>query len=207
MQVKRNIKEIKQKLRRRYRAYREALQPSEKEEMDAAVRRCLFRLSSYRNNRVIFIYVSKPIEVDTIQIIQNALAHGKRVAVPRCIPNTHQMQFYFIRSLEDLKPGMFGVLEPSVERCQPVSDLRHGLCVVPGLSFDTQGYRLGYGKGYYDRFLSSFGGQTVGICYRTCVPWNLPHGHYDRPVDILITETYIRKTGSRPADRQEERHD
>lgn len=207
MYVKKNIREIKQDLRRRYRTYREALEPAQKVEMDAAVRRRLFRLPIYRNNRVIFIYVSKPIEVDTIGIIQHALAHGKRVAVPRCTPGTYQMQFYFIRSLADLEPGMFGVLEPSAEHCQPVADLRHGLCVVPGLSFDAQGYRLGYGKGYYDRFLSSFGGQTAGICYRACVPWNLPHGYYDRPVDILITETYIRKTGSRPASRQEERHD
>lgn len=207
MQVKRNIREIKQALRKRYRAYRESLQPAEKEKLDAAVRRRLFRLPVYQNCRVLFIYVSKPIEVDTVRIIQSALAHGKYVAVPRCIPNTYQMQFYFIRSLEDLEPGTFGVLEPSVERCCPVSDLRHGLCVVPGLSFDTQGYRLGYGKGYYDRFLSNFGGQTVGICYRACVPWNLPHGYYDRPVDLLVTETYIRKTGSRPAGHQEERHD
>ena len=206
MRVKKNIKEVKKELRGRYRSYREGLPKAEKQQMDRAVYRRLIHLSSYQTNRVIFIYVSKPTEVDTLEIIRYSLRMGKRVAVPRCIPDTYQMQFYFIRSMEDLTPGMFGVLEPSAERCQPVSDLRHGLCVVPGISFDSKGYRLGYGKGYYDRFLSSFGGQTVGICYRACVPWILPHGYYDRPVDMLVTEKYIRKTGSHPAGRQEVRH-
>ena len=73
---------------------------------------------------------------------------------------------------------------------------------MPGLAFDPQGFRLGYGKGYYDRFLSGFQGKTVGICYLGCVQWNLPHGYYDRPVDILITERYVRNI--RREEKQEE---
>ncbi len=207
MRVNQNIKELKQALRRRFRAYREQLEQPQKQQMDAEIHRRLRRLAAYRSNRDLFVYVSKPIEVDTLQIIRYALAHGKRVAVPRCVPGTCQMQFYYIRSLEDLEPGTFGVLEPRVEHCRPVTDLRHGLCVVPGLGFDAQGYRLGYGKGYYDRFLSGFGGQTVGICYRACTPWRLPHGYYDRPVDVLVTETFIRKISGRTESRQEVPHD
>lgn len=209
MRIKGNIKEVKQGLRQKCRAYRESLSPQQKQQMDAAIRTRLFRLSVYRQSRILFTYVSKPIEVDTIAIIRHALTHGRQVAVPRCIPGTHRMQFYFIHSLDDLTPGTFGVLEPDIERCQPVTDLSQGLCIVPGLSFDSQGYRLGYGKGYYDRFLAAFGGSTIGICYRNCAPWKLPHGYYDCPVDLLITEKYIRnihRAGKHASSRQEVRH-
>lgn len=205
--MKRNIKEIKNGLRQRYRAYREGLAPAQKAEMDAEIRRRVLRLPAYRRNHIILTYVSKCMEVDTLGLIRDALSQKKRVAAPRCVPGTREMEFYFIRSLDDLAPGMFGVLEPDVEKCAMVTDLSQGLCIVPGISFDAQGYRLGYGKGYYDRFLSRFGGQTAGICYRACVPWNLPHGYYDRPVDVLVTEKYIRKIGQRPADRREVSHE
>ena len=69
-----------------------------------------------------------------------------------------------------------------------------------GLCFDAEGYRLGYGKGYYDRFLSAFRGVTVGICYTACTQWRLPHGRYDRQIQLLITEKYIRRTYTRGAE-------
>jgi len=67
---------------------------------------------------------------------------------------------------------------------------------VPGLSFDLQGYRLGFGKGYYDRFLSDFGGVTVGVCYGKCTVTELPRGAFDRAVDIVMTEKFSNRTGS-----------
>ena len=102
--------------------------------------------------------------------------------------------------LADLAPGAFGVLEPVPERCRLVTDYSRGLCIVPGLCFDAEGYRLGYGKGYYDRFLSAFRGVTVGICYTACTQWRLPHGRYDRQIQLLITEKYIRRTYTRGAE-------
>ena len=149
---------------------------------------------------MIFTYLSKPIEVDTFGLVRAAWANRKRVAVPKCIPETTQMEFYYITSMDDLAPGAFGVLEPVPERCRLVTDYSRGLCVVPGLCFDTEGYRLGYGKGYYDRFLSAFRGVTVGICYTACTQWRLPHGRYDRQIQLLITEKYIRRTYTRGAE-------
>ena len=89
------------------------------------------------------------------------------------------------------------MLEPVPGRSRLVEEDTGGLCVVPGLSFDEEGYRLGYGKGYYDRFLSRFRGVTVGACYSGCVRRILPHGYFDRPVDILITERGIRNVSNR----------
>jgi 5-formyltetrahydrofolate cyclo-ligase len=188
-----NIKEVKINLRARYRRFREHMNPEQKIELDSTIQSRFLALSEYAGADTIFTYVSKPIEVDTIALIEAALANQKLVAVPRCVPETYDMKFYYITSLDDLERGHFGVLEPIPSKCRLTTDYSKGLCIVPGLSFDAQGYRLGYGKGYYDRFLAEFRGDTVGICYAGCVEWILPHGYYDKPVDLLITEKYIRR--------------
>lgn len=188
-----NIKEVKKNLRARYRQFRERMDAEQKIGLDSTIQSRLLALGEYARADTVFTYVSKPIEVDTIALIQAALANHKQVAVPRCVPDTYDMEFYYITSLDDLGKGTFGVLEPDSSKCRLVPADTLGLCVVPGLSFDAQGYRLGYGKGYYDRFLAEFKGDTVGICYAGCVQWNLPHGYYDKPVDLLITEKYIRR--------------
>ncbi len=189
----RNIREIKMNLRARYRQFREKLGEDRKISLDSTIQSRMLALREYAAADTVFTYVSKPIEVDTIALIKAALANHKLVAAPRCVPDTYDMEFFYITSLDDLEKGSFGVLEPIVSKCRRVTDFPRGFCIVPGLSFDAQGYRLGYGKGYYDRFLAEFGGTTVGICYSGCVQWNLPHGYYDKPVDILITEKYIRR--------------
>lgn len=194
-----NIKELKMALRAKFRTMREETPLAKKRVWDASIRHNLLRLREYQENDTIFLYVSKDIEVNTYPIIREALEHGKRVAAPLCIPGTYQMEFYYITGEHDLAPGTFGVMEPIEGQCEKVTDFAHGLCVVPGFSFDAKGYRLGYGKGYYDRFLSNFGGFTAGICYANCIQWNLPHGYYDRPVDVLVTENYIRRTAQRPS--------
>lgn len=188
-----NIKEVKINLRARYRRFRENLEIEQKRKLDSAIQARFLALPEYARADTILIYVSKPIEVDTLALIQAAFSNHKKVAVPRCVPNTYEMEFYYIESLDDLEKGAFGVLEPKPETCKLFKSAKKALCIVPGLSFDAQGYRLGYGKGYYDRFLNKFSGATAGICYMGCVQWNLPHGYYDRPVDVLITEKYIRR--------------
>lgn len=189
----RNIKEIKIRLRANFRKYRERLAPEQKLKMDSAIQARLLAMKEYAQADTVFTYVSKPIEVDTIGLISAAFLNHKKVAVPRCVPGTRDMEFYYISSIEELEPGTFGVLEPNPEKSMLVTDFNSGICIVPGLSFDAQGYRLGYGKGYYDRFLNDFKGIKAGLCYTGCTQWNLPHGYYDRPVDVLITEKYLRR--------------
>ena len=197
MNGKRNIKEWKKNLRARHRQTRERMDPKKKLQWDAAIENRLFALPEYRRADILFTYVSKASEVDTFGIIRRALADGKAVAVPRCVPGTFEMEFYYIRSPQELEKGAFGVLEPIPESSRKVEKETGGLCVVPGLAFDSNGFRLGYGKGYYDRFLSGFHGVTAGICYNSCVQWELPHGYFDRPVDILVTERYLRRIAVR----------
>lgn len=194
-----NIREVKMNLRAESRRFRERLEPARKSDMDEKISQRFASLKEYRSAPILYTYVSKPLEVDTLRLIEKAAADGKRVAVPRCLPETMEMEFFEISSAADLERGCYGVLEPVAGKCPPVRACDGALCIVPGLSFDSQGYRLGYGKGYYDRFLANFRGVTVGICYSGCTRWNLPHGYYDRPVDILITEKYIRRVSGRPA--------
>lgn len=187
----RDIREVKCELRSRFKKYRLNMPDDKKIRMDREIVKKICSLNEYKNCGRIFTYVSKDIEVDTLFLIETALSQGKKVAVPRCVPDTRLMNFYYITSLKQLEKASFGVLEPITDVCKITNDFSEGLCIVPGLSFDTEGYRLGYGKGYYDRFLSGYKGVKVGICYNGCVLPKLPHGFYDKPVDILITEKFI----------------
>ena len=200
-----DIRERKKSIRQQCLQFRTGLSTDQKSAMDGAALKRVLALQEYVNTDVLYTYVSKEAEADTTALISAALEAGKFVAVPRCEPKTRRMEFLEISSLSDLELGTYGVLEPVPGKCRPVRDSGKAVCIVPGLCFDFQGYRLGYGKGYCDRFLSEFGGFTVGLCYAGCVHWKLPHGFYDRPVDMLVTEKYIRKmAGGQPRRRQED---
>lgn len=188
-----NIKDIKSNLRKHYRKIRTNMNLLRKRYLDFEILNNVVLLNEYKKSNIVFIYVSKEIEVDTLEIIDRAFKDGKKVAVPRCVIGERSMDFYIIKSINDLEKGSFGVLEPIVSQCQKITDLSKGFCIVPGFCFDKEGYRLGYGKGYYDRFLSDFKGVTAGICYSNCIEKYLPHGYFDRPMDFIITERYIMK--------------
>lgn len=188
------IRERKKDLRQQSIHFRGALSNEKKAELDERILDGMLSLEEYSTADVLYTYVSKPAEPDTMTLILAALEAGKRVAVPRCIPETVGMEFYEIHSPKELEPGTYGVLEPVPSRSRLIGMGGKAVCVVPGLSFDLGGYRLGYGKGYYDRFLARFCGVTVGLCYSSCVHQTLPRGFYDRPVDVLITEKHIRRT-------------
>ena len=193
-----DIRPVKTALREKYRAIRAAMTEDERKRCDDAITARVRRLWQYKENNTLLLYVSTPIEVDTHGIISQAIRDGKRVAVPRCIEGTRNMEFYYIHSLEELESGSFGVLEPNPDKAELLTDLSHGLCIVPAFSYDWSGFRLGYGKGYYDRFLSRFDGNIIGVCYSNCVQRTLPHGRYDRPVELLVTENYLRRIRNRP---------
>ena len=173
-----NVRKRKHELRARFKRFRAECPPELKKSLDKRLFERFASLEEYLAADVLFAYISQPIECDTSAIIADALEKGKRVAVPKC----H-------------KTSKYGILEPVPERCEKAVDFSCGLCLVPGLSFDLQGYRLGFGKGYYDRFLSDFGGTTVGICYSKCTMGELPRGTFDRAVDIVLTEKFSNRTG------------
>lgn len=197
-----DIRGYKKKLRSRYKAIREKMEPGFKQRCDARIRGRVLALREYRECKTLLCFVSTPIEVNTHRLLKRALADGKTVAVPYCIDGTRKMHFYRINSLDELAPRTFGVLEPDPEKATRVTDFSRSLCILPGLAFDRSGYRLGYGGGYYDRFLSKvYTGVTVGICYANCIARTLPRGRYDVPCQILVTDKYcnhIQKNSKSP---------
>ena len=187
-----DIRKYKIELREHFRNFRKNLAPDIKAEMDSQIAARVKKLYQYRSAKVIMVYVSTSIEVDTFKIIENALNDGKKVAVPRCIPQTIQMEFHYITSVDQLTPGSFSVLEPPAHY-PVVSDFSGALMIVPGFMFDCFGYRLGYGKGYYDRYMSRYNGAAVGICYSGELRTHMYHGRYDRAVDTIVSEKWIRR--------------
>ena len=167
------------------------MSPTVKSALDRKIQNRLMNLWVFRETKTVLTYVSVPAEIDTSLFLETAIRLKKTVAVPRCEDQSGRMSFYIIRTASELSPGHFGVLEPAAH-CEPLSDIPgDALCVVPALAFDRKGFRLGYGKGYYDRFLNRFTGTAVGLCYARCVQDALPHGKYDRAVQLLVTEKEI----------------
>lgn len=144
----------------------------------------------YKNSDTLLLYYSVGSEVGTKEIFHAALKDVKRVAFPVCVDGNGFMEFYYVSSEADLAEGMYGIKEPRKD-CEKYDFSQGGICIVPGLSFDSQGYRLGYGRGYYDRFLSKFKGTSIGLCYEALVSESLPTDAYDKNVNYLITDKKI----------------
>ena len=110
------------------------------------------------------------------------------------------MNFMFIESFDELEIGKFGILEPKNHLKKVFDFSKPALCVVPGLCFDKNGFRVGYGGGYYDRFLCKFKGLSAGLCYDKNVLKSIDFDEYDVSVDCLVTESGIKKINRREND-------
>jgi len=148
----------------------------------------LFSMSCFTRSGGILLFAGAGSEPPTDGMIEACLRAGKRVALPRCL-GPGEMKFYEIRSLQELQTGAFGIREP-VQDCPEITDFQtFSLCVVPGLAFDRFGGRLGYGGGYYDRFLARYHGHTAALAFQATVSEEpLPLDEHDCTVEWLITE-------------------
>ncbi|MCC6098334.1 MAG: 5-formyltetrahydrofolate cyclo-ligase [Coriobacteriaceae bacterium] len=163
--------------------------------MDAAIASRVTSLADYAGASVVLTYLSIGDEVETRGIIRDAWSRGKVVALPRCVPHTRLMRWYRVESLDGLERSKFGVLEPMAD---PTAELdpnaaSNALAIVPGLTFDARGYRLGYGGGFYDTFLAGFGGTSVGICREAqlSAAGELVLDAHDLPVQAVVTEAQV----------------
>lgn len=181
--------QIKSQLRKEIKLQRRNIQ--NKKQADERIANRLFSASYYRSADTILAYVSLPDEIETDCIIEYALSNNKRVAVPYCVDDDGHMEFYLINSLNDLQIGSFGVREPRLDVCRKLDSFDNSIILVPALSFDDKGYRLGYGKGYYDRFLQNYPFISIGLCYNIFVKNEIPIGEYDKKVDYIVTEDRI----------------
>lgn len=184
----------KSSLRSNYLTARRRIDPATKAALDARILERLAGFDLYADAGLVLAYVSYGNEVDTRFVIESAIATGKRVAVPRVSPHKHKMDFFEISGMGDLTEGFKGILEPKRGLSSPLGteDLLGSVCLVPGLVFDSAGHRIGYGGGYYDRFLQFYPGDKIALARSTQVSSNpLPTESCDVPVDFIVTDSCV----------------
>ncbi len=191
------IRKQKDDIRAEYSARRAAMDPELKRRRDEAICRAAVSLVSFRFAEYVLLYAATPNEIDVFGIAREALARQKKIAFPRCDKETHTMRYHIVSSLDELAPDSYGLLEPPPDApvYDPQTEKGSAVCFVPGLVYDRAGYRLGYGKGFYDRYLSRFSGCTLGVVYSDYILPVVPRGRYDVSVDILLTEKGVKVTG------------
>ncbi len=182
----------KQRLREERLAAREALSEQDRSVLDDCITQKLLATSEYAEATTVLTYVSVSSEVSTRMFIECALRDRKTVAVPRCLPG-HCLEFVAITSLDQLIAAPFGLLEPPKELPALTEEqMDSSICIVPALLVDTKGYRLGYGAGFYDRFLSTYPGKKICLSYQQNLSREtLPHTAFDVAVDMVITESDV----------------
>ena len=150
----------------------------------------LTELLEWKKAEKIFFFYGYSSEVMTEDMMSHALSEGKRIFLPR-VMSLEKMNFFEVKELKGLLPDKHGILEPP-ESWGATSELPD-LLIIPGVAFDHSCYRMGYGRGYYDRFISSIGQDipNVALAFELQIVDSVPRGEYDLPVDRIITEKEI----------------
>ena len=185
------IRKHKTEIREYYLAKRRGMELSERAEKNERICKNMLASATYRYADIILMFYPKPDEIDIRPLAQAALAAGKKIAFPRCNPADHTMIFHYVSSLEELCPGSYNIMEPdaSLPVFSPeTAESANVVCIVPAVVFDKKGLRIGYGGGYYDRYLAGFRGTKIGFAYRDFIVNSVPHGRFDLTVDVMITE-------------------
>lgn len=167
---------------------RQALSSDEAQRRSDAVFRRLIKSDVYQKARCMACYVSVKNEVDTHRLIRTALKHGKGVGVP-VTDHPHHMAFQAIPSLDVLKPVRLGLLEPPKDPSAVIPPRDLDLVLIPGLAFDRQGNRIGYGGGYFDRFLSTTPAPKAALAYDFQILDRIPTDTHDIRLNFIFTES------------------
>ena len=175
-----NKKEMRAQIRAKKRAMTESQIVSASARLGEKFRDC----ELYRNAKTIYGYLPYNQEVRTVPMLEQAIRDGKRVAVPKCYDR--DMKFIYISDFEkEVAPGYANIPEPIAD--EPVADDKTALVLMPGLAFDPQGHRIGYGGGFYDRFLAEEPDHpTLALCYGFQMVDHLETEEFDIPVDMVL---------------------
>ena len=173
----------KKALRAEIRTKKRAMTAQEIEEKSAALAKAFYETAEYKNAKTIYGYLPYNQEVRTTQMLAHALADGKQVAVPKVYGD--EMKFILLSDLGQVSKGYAGIPEPIADG--PVAADPTALVLMPGLAFDPEGHRLGYGGGFYDKFLAAEPDHpTLALCYDFQMLPHLDTESYDIPVDRVL---------------------
>ena len=181
----------KKEIRKEMAAAFALIDKQEHEKTSQKLQERLFQSGLWKNAKTIAVYLSIGNEWDTRNIVEQAFIEGKKVAVPKTIPDTKELIFYEIKNFSQTVKGNFGLEEPNIEKTQPIDKDAIELLIVPGLVFTQDGYRVGFGGGYYDRYLTDFIHPTASLVYTMQLIDDFPIEPFDIPVNYLITEKGI----------------
>ena len=187
----------KRELRKRFRTIRKELGSEGRAAIDVCIEQRLVALPEFTETEVLLAYLDFGPEVRTRGIIQAAWDAGKTVALPWCVPGTHEMRWFKVSSFDNLVRSPLGVEEPvpSDENEQLLGTGQRMMALVPGLTFDAHGFRLGYGGGFYDTFLAKFDGVSVGLCREAQLSDDLRSegiiDAHDLLAQLVVTESRI----------------
>ena len=186
--------EEKQQLRRTMRALESGLSARYKAESSRAIAAHLLAMPEYQEAGTVFCFVGTDREIDTRPILEDVLAAGKRLCVPQCV-GKGIMELRQVTDLRQLIPGAYGILEPSADA--PLVSLDEvDFAILPCLTCNHLGQRLGQGGGYYDRFLSHYRGGTVLLCREKLIREEIPLEPHDYPVPWVLTERGLYEDGT-----------
>ena len=186
--------EEKQQLRRTMRALESGLSARYKAESSRAIAAHLLAMPEYQEAGTVFCFVGTDREIDTRPILEDVLAAGKRLCVPQCV-GKGIMELRQVTDLRQLIPGAYGILEPSADA--PLVSLDEvDFAILPCLTCNHLGQRLGQGGGYYDRFLSNYRGGTVLLCREKLIREEIPLEPHDYPIPWVLTETGLYEDGT-----------
>ena len=177
----------KQTLRRELLAARDAMPEAERKELDRAILAHALRLRCMRDASAILLYVPVGSEIDVTELVRYAWDEGIPVGLPICDRATGKMTFRRFAKGDELTAGEYGIPTPGPEAAIIRPD-RRTVCVLPALAYDSELRRIGYGGGYYDRFLETFPGRTVGLAYRKNLLPDVCAEPHDLPVGCVVTE-------------------
>ena len=172
----------KTELRRMIREKKRAMTPAEIEEKSARLGELLRQSEAYQKASAIYGYLPYNQEVRTTPMLRQAQLDGKRVAVPKCYGD--EMRFIWLDDLGQVAPGYANIPEPIAD--EPIADDKTALVLMPGLAFDPQGHRIGYGGGFYDKFLEKEMHPTLALCYDFQMLPHLETEEHDIPVDTVL---------------------
>lgn len=180
------IREKKKELRKEIKARIKSLTEDYCIKADAIIQEKVINLPEFKDAKTAFCFVGTDGEPDTKPIILKALEEGKRVGVPKCLTDS-QMDVYEISSLDDLEEGMYGILEPK-EGLPLIKPEEIDFSLIPCVSCDLEGNRLGHGKGYYDRYLTKGSFYTCMVCRGKLLSRDIPMDEFDIKPSKVISD-------------------
>jgi 5-formyltetrahydrofolate cyclo-ligase len=184
----------KEDLRRKFIRRRQDMAPEEVKAKSREIIKKTLTLCAFAPGDFVGLYLPVRNEVDTWPLFEHLLHIGAYPLLPCCRENEPgKMDFFLIRDKKELRKGKFGIQEPCIRDCPAFDCGKTKALILPGVAFDLHGYRLGFGGGYYDRFLGEYPlPLLIGLAYEFQIAPQLPAEPWDRPVQYVITETRTR---------------